>query len=157
MPIPDAERTRNDVVDLLQDAAKIWVEVEDEHGNPRKESQLDAEQIYWSTRNVDNPHFGSMAKELLKLENMADEAEDHMMPERAMVFKRQIMAICKVYRKSIDAKSSETRMDKLNSKPNLIDKFLKRESSHRLTIDEKVKSSVLEAFKGKQKENSMTE
>lgn len=155
MVLPDTERARNDVIDLLNDAAKKNVMVKNEHGIDEPKVVLDSDQIYWSTRNIDNPHFGAMAKELLKLENMRDEAFDHMTPERANVFYRQLTAICLVYRKSIDAKSSETRMDKMNSKSNLIDKLLKQKSERVLSIEDKAGSSLADAFKGKQKQNEV--
>ena len=148
MPMPDAERTRNDVIDLLNDAAQKIVYVENEHGKQEARLQLDPEQIYWITRNVDSPHFSRMALEIKKLESMADEAIDHMTPERASVFSKQIKAIVQNYKTSVDAKSSETKMDKMNAKSNIIDKFLRQRSERVLSIEDNMKKSVLDGFKG---------
>ena len=149
MVLPETERTRNDVIDLLNDAAQKIVYVENEHGKLEARSQLDPESVWAETRSVDNNRFGGALLELKKLESMADEAYEHMSPERASVIAAQIKRICYNYRISIDGKSSETRMDKHNAKSNLLDKLLRQRSERVLSIEENMKGSILDGFKGK--------
>lgn len=155
MVLPETERTRNDVIDLLNDAAQKLVVVENEHGRQELRAQLDPESIWAETRTVDNPYFGRMVLELKKLESMADEAYEHMSPERATVISAQIKRICYNYRLSIDAKSSETRMDKHNAKSNLLDKLLRQRSERVLSIEDNMKGSILDGFKGKQTKDAV--
>ena len=149
MVLPETERTRNDVIDLFNDAAQETVMIENEHGVSEPRLKLNPESIWALTRTVDSPYFGRMVLELKKYESMADEAYEHMSPDRAKVISEQIKRDCKNYRLSIDAKSSETRMDKHNAKSNVVDKLLRQRSERVLTIEDQMKHSILDGFKGK--------
>lgn len=149
MVLADTERSRNDVIDLFNDAAQKIVYIENEHGKPEPRLQLDPESIWAITRDVNSNRFSGMVHELKKLESMADECYEHMSEERATVLSRQIKAICYNYRISIDAKSSETRIDEKNTKSNIVDKLLRQRQERVLSFDDNMKRSLLDSFKGR--------
>ena len=76
-----------------------------------------------------------------------------MPQERAIQFKEDILKISESYRRSIDAKGSESRLDKHNSKQTMFDKVGKNKIERVYSMKgDKAKSSLASIFAGKQKE-----
>ena len=146
MNIPDTEQQRNDVIALLTDAAQKVEFEEQEDGKLKKVFALDVESIYWETRSVDSPSFARSTLELKNLESKADQCYFHMSKERADVISKQIKDIVANYRYSIDAKSSETRLDRNNAKPNLIDRLLRNRQEKIYNLKEQGGKSLLEGM-----------
>lgn len=153
MGIPDTEQQRNDVIALLTDAAQKVEFEEQEDGKLKKVFALDVESIYWETRSVDSPSFARSTLELKNLESKADQCYFHMSKERADVISKQIKDIVTNYRYSIDAKSSETRLDKNNAKPNLIDRLLRNRQEKIYNLKEEAKNSIWSGVTGKKANN----
>ena len=149
MGIPDTEQQRNDVIALLTDAAqKVEISTQAD-GTPQKNLILDVESIYWETRSVDSPAFARCVLETKRFESMADQCYNHMSKERADVISKQIKDIVTNFRYSIDAKSSETRLDKNNAKPNLIDRLLRNRQEKIYNLKEDAKNSIFSGITGK--------
>jgi len=75
--------------------------------------------------------------------------------ERAQVIAQEILSIGKSYRRAIDAKSSESRRDKHNSKSTLLDKMGKNKVERVYTQKGDVKRSMFDSFLGKKQEQDM--
>ena len=80
-----------------------------------------------------------------------------MSKPRAKVMAQQIMAIGASFRRSIDAKSSESLRDKLNTQSTLIDKLNRTKSERAITFKGEMKRSLKDAFLGKEAERQAEE
>lgn len=149
--IPDSEQQNNHVIDLISTAAHHMEQVEKE-GKMVKELVLDPESLYWSTRSINSNTFGRFVYELKNLESLAYEAENHMMPSRARMFKEQVLRLVDAYKKSVDGKASETIRDKHNSQLNLIDKLSKNKQERVITLPDELKHSFMAGLIGKESE-----
>ena len=79
-------------------------------------------------------------------------APDNMCEERARNLGYEIMEIGISYRRSIDAKSSESQRDKQNSQSTLIDKINKNKVERVYTMKDKVKGSLFDSIIGRDAE-----
>lgn len=115
---------------------------------------LDPESLYWATRSINSNTFGRFVYELKNLEALAYEAENHMSPNRAKVYKEQILRLVNSYKKSIDGKASESIRDKQNSQLTLIDKLSKNKQERVYTMKDEMKRSFLDGIMGKEADQS---
>ena len=140
-----------DVVDLLVTGSKGTEWVQTPEGVVRQES-IEYDSIYWSTRNINSNKFGRFVQKLKVLEGLANEAVYNMEVARSNVLVSQIKNIVSSYKRSIDAKNSETVIDKNHAQSNLLDKLLHRKSEKTLNIKDQTKKGLGSAFLARESE-----
>ena len=140
-----------DVVDLLVTGSKGTEWVQTPQGVVRQES-IEYDSIYWSTRNINSNKFGRFVQKLKVLEGLANEAIYNMEVARSNVLVSQIKNIVSSYKRSIDAKNSETVIDKNHAQSNLLDKLLHRQSEKTLNIKDQTKKGLGSAFLARESE-----
>ena len=156
--IPDGQQKYTDLIDIVIQAAQTQVDVEQKDGSITKETIIDPEVIWWKTGSVNSPTFARFALELKELERLALTAFENMMPDRARAFAHNIIDLGTSYRRSIDAKSSESRLNKENSQSTLIDKINRNKIERVYTSKgEQTKKSLADIFMGRDKENDIEE
>ncbi len=150
--IPEGSPKYNDLIDVITQAAQTTVQITQKDGTVTTETILDEEILWWKTNEVNHNQFGRFAFELKEWERMAKEAYNHMTKGRADVIATQIMDVGKSYRRSIDAKSSESMRDKNNAKSTLLDKMGRNRIEKIFTQRGNMKRSMFDSFLGKKKE-----
>lgn len=140
-----------DVVDLLITGSKDaeWVQTD---AGIIKQDSIDYDSIYWSTRNINSNKFGRFVQKLKVLEGLSKEAIYNMESSRSNVLVSQINNIVSAYKRSIDAKNSETVIDKNHAQSNLLDKLLHRKSEKTLNIKDQTKKGLGSAFLARETE-----
>ena len=151
--IPDGSAKYNDLVDVVIQSAQVTEDVRQTDGSVIKQSRTDEEILWWKTNEVNSNKFGRFALELKEWERMAQEVFGYMTYDRALVISRQIMAVAISFRRSIDAKSSESVRDKYNSKSTLVDKLGRNRVEKVFTQKGDVKNSLFNSFIGKKKQD----
>lgn len=121
MPLPESQKENEDLVDLLITSYQSVEETTGPDGTIQKNLVLEPEIAYWQLHKVNSPRFARFVLKLKKFEAKAADCFNNMSHERADVMSKQILAIGKAYRRSIDAKSSESRVDLRNAQETLID------------------------------------
>src|SRR3990172_7925451 len=147
--VPEGQPKYNDLIDIIIESAKKNVEVPQIDGTVATQTIIDPEVIWWKTGSVNSNMFSRFAFELKEFERMATEAFTHMTKERARIFGHQIIDIGTSYRRSIDAKSSESLRDKNNSQSTLIDKINRNKIEKVYTAKGEMKKSVWDGVMGR--------
>ena len=153
MVLPESQKENEDLVDLLITSYQYQEDQENPDGTISKINILDPEIPYWQLHKVNSPRFARFVLKLKKFEAKAADCFNNMSQERAEVMSKQIMAIGRAYRRSIDAKSSESRVDERNAQETLIDtlKSNKIQRSYVMRTDD-IKSGFLNGVVGKKAE-----
>ena len=152
MTIPDGTEKHNDVIDLVIQATQKIIDVRNDDGTISREQQMDTDSLWWKTHSISSNNFGQLAFELKEFERMALVARENMCRERAVQVAHEIMEISQSYRRSIDAKSSESLRDKNNSQSVLIDKVGRNRVEKVYTMKDQVNKSLLSGFLGKDRD-----
>ena len=152
--IPEGQPRYNDLIDIVVQAAQKTVDVQQKDGTITKEQEMDEEIVWWKTGSVNANTFARFAFELKEWERvMTLDVFDYMSPERAKAFALQAQTMATSYRRSIDAKSSESQRDKENSQSTLIDKINRNKIEKVYTSKtDQAKRSIADIFMGKDKE-----
>ena len=124
-------------------------------GTIEKQLVTDPEIAWWKTNLVNSPTFGRFAFELKSFEGLSEQCYNNMSKPRAKVMAQQIMAIGASFRRSIDAKSSESLRDKLNTQSTLIDKLNRTKSERAITLKGELKKSVMDGMLGREGQREM--
>ena len=113
-----------DLLDIILQSAQPVQDAPQVDGTTKKETVVDPEIIWWKTLMVGSNTLGRFAFELKEFERMAFEAFNNMSRDRAKDFAHTIIDIGSSYRRSLDAKSSESvGINKENSISTLVDKI----------------------------------
>ena len=150
--IPETQRENQDLTDLFTTASQEVKEVPDEQGIDQRVLELNPDILYYKLQNVSSNRFGRMALLVKLVEKKADEAIYNMSRERALVYKKQIIAIVEAYKRSIDAKSSESVLDKNNKMQTLIDKVKGNKQEKIYTVKDEAKNRGVLGFVGSKEE-----
>ena len=155
--IPEGTKQHNELIDFLSDACQHVEEIELPDGTIEKQLVTDPEIAWWKTNLVNSPTFGRFAFELKSFEGLAEQCYNNMSKPRAKVMAQQILAIGTSFRRSIDAKSSESLRDKLNTQSTLIDKLNRTKSERAITFKGELKRTFKDALLGKEAERQAEE
>ena len=147
--IPESQKPHNDLIDILIDACQIPIDVKFEDGHFEKHNILDSETVWWKTHLINSPTFARFSYELKTFESLASQCENNMTSMRANVISKQILLIVANYKRSIDAKSSESLRDKHNTQSTLIDKINRGKIERAVTLKGEAKASMLDSLVGK--------
>ena len=152
MPASDGQEKHNDLIDLIIQSATKTVNVKGEDGTIFQEQQMDSDSLWWKTHSISANTFGAVAFELKEWERMALQSHENMCEDRANQISHDIMEISQSFRRSIDAKSSESLRDKNNSQSVLIDKVGRNRVEKVYTMKDQVNKSLLSGFLGRDKD-----
>ncbi len=155
--IPETLKTHNDVLDLLVDACQSVKTVRNLDGTVEQTMMLDPEKTWWKTHIVNSPTFARFAYELKEFERMGKEAVFFMPADRAAVIQMQINEIGLDYRYSIDAKSSESLRNNMNTQPTLLDKMQRNRIEKAYTLKGDLKRSMMDGWLGREVERDSQE
>jgi len=150
--IPESGKQHTDLIDIIIEGSQNIEEVEQPDGKKLKQLVLDPETIWWKTGIINSPTFGRFALELKEWERQAEECFDNMPRERAYEMAKDVLEIGKSFRRSIDAKSSESLRDKNNTQSTLIDKINKNKIEKAYTIRGEGGKSLLAGIIGRDQE-----
>jgi hypothetical protein len=150
--IPQGEPKYNDLIDIMIQASQKTVDVTQKDGTIIKEQMLDEDIVWCKTGSVASNTFARMIYELKEFERTADLCFTNMCRERAEDLANLIGKMAVSYRRSVDAKSSESLRDKQNSTSTLIDKINKNKVERVYTMKDKMKSSVFDSIIGRDAE-----
>ena len=145
----------SDLVEVAMQAATQREVVRQPDDSVEVAEYVDSDILWWWSHAVNSTHFGRMALLLTEWERMADEAHARMPTERANLLAGQIKAIGKTYRRSIDAKSSESRRDDRNSQATFFDRVARRRTEHVYTAQDRQSAGLRGAFMGRRQEMDM--
>ncbi|MDE2026319.1 MAG: hypothetical protein KGJ07_07530 [Patescibacteria group bacterium] len=149
MGIPGTERDHSDVIDFITDSARERIQVRQEDDTLKTEEVLNFERIWWKTHNVNSTSFGRFAFLLKEYESLAEEAFSRMSKPRAKILAQQILARVSSYRYSIDAKSSESVLDKNNRQQTLVQMLNKNSIERKYVVKEEMKKGFASGFIGR--------
>lgn len=155
--IPESQKTHNDLIDILIESAQKVEEVDQPDGTKMKQLVLDPEIIWWKTGIVNSPSFGRFAFELKEFERLGVKCFDNMHKDRARTMAHEILDIGMSFRRSIDAKSSESLRDKHNTQSTLIDKINRNKIEKAYTIKGEKKRALSDAILGREGEKERDE
>ena len=151
----DVQAKQGDLIALVIQSVSSVRQVENEAGEIETETAIDKESLWYKTLDVSSNTFSRFALELEELARYAKSAYSSMPYERASQLENEINQIIRSYKLSIDAKGSESILDKHNRKATLIDKIVRNRNEQIVRIDGegKSKSSLMDAVLGKKKED----
>lgn len=141
-----------DLLDVILQAAQVNKDVKNPDGTITQEPQIDPEIIWWKTLMVNANTLGRFAFKLKEFERLAFEAFTNMSADKARDFAHTVIDIGTSYRRSIDAKSSESMRDKENSQSTMVDKINRSQVEKIYTAKGQVARGVLESFIHKDKD-----
>lgn len=150
---PQEQISHKDVLDAIISACQKDYTIKQADGTIKTELGLDHEALWWKTHKVSSVTFGRFAEVYKKFEKKADQCFQHMTSERATQMSSQIMLICEPFKTMVNAKSSESRLDKSNRQQTLIDTLSHNKSERVVTLKDDAQRSIKEAIVGKEKEN----
>jgi hypothetical protein len=152
VPQPEGSPKYNDLIDIIIQSSQKTIDVQQKDGTFTKEQIIDDETIWWKTGSVNANTFGRFAYELKEWERTSELAENNMSIPRAIQISQEIMGTGVSYRRSMDAKSSESQRNSQNSQSTLIDKINKNKVERVYTMKDQAKKSLFDGFLGRERE-----
>ena len=152
MPQPEGSPKFNDLIDIIIQSSQKTIDVQQKDGTVTKEQIIDDETIWWKTGSVNANTFGRFAYELKEWERTALLSNNNMSEPRSIQIGHEIMEIGISYRRSMDAKSSESQRNAQNSQSTLIDKINKNKVERVYTMKDQAKKSLFDGFLGRERE-----
>lgn len=147
--VPNSEERRNDALDFITDGMKEIVEQPNDQGMLEKVIIFNPD-IAWYKGHVINKPFGRMALQIKNLERLAKECKNFMSPDPAKEMEESIMRVVDAYKRSVDAKSSETYKDKHNTQSSLIHILNKNKVEKQYTVKGDAERTFLSGLLGRQ-------
>lgn len=149
---PEGTPKYNDLIDIIIQSSQKTIDVIQKDGTTTKEQIIDDDTIWWKTGSVNANTYGRFAFELKEWERLALNAANSMHSSRAELYAHEIMEIGVSYRRSMDAKSSESQRNAQNSQSTLIDKINKNKVERVYTMKDQAKKSLFDGFLGRERE-----
>ena len=153
---PSESVSHKDALDGLFTATQKYEERRDpKTGKIVIELVQDHKALKYKLQNIPSPYFGRYALILEKLFAKVSQAYTHMNPERADAAIKEIMGYYNSHQYSIDGKSSESRLNKLNRTANVLQILSSQKSEKTISFKEEMKQSILDGFRGKSKQEAI--
>lgn len=152
MPQPEGQPKYNDLIDIIIQSSQKTIDVPQKDGTITKEQIIDDDTVWFKTGSVNSNTYGRFAFELKEWERAAQLVENNMCVERSIQISQEIGEIGISYRRSIDAKSSESQRNASNSQSTLIDKINKNKVERVYTMKDNAKRSLFDGFLGRERE-----
>ena len=138
-----------DVISLIMASTNKIEYLESADGIPVRQEVSDPEVIYYMTRSVNNSRFNNFVFHFKQFEGMGDQCVHSMSIERARVIKEGIESLCASFKRSVDAKSSESVFDKNNRQKTFIDVLSSSKEERIVTVNSKDSKTIKEAIFGR--------
>ena len=152
MPQPEGQPKYNDLIDIIIQSSQKTIDVTQKDGSITKEQIIDDDTVWFKTGSVNANTYDRFAFELKEWERLALIVENNMSHPRALQLGHEVMEIGISYRRSIDAKSSESQRNAQNSQSTLIDKINKNKVERVYTMKDQAKKSLFDGFLGRERE-----
>lgn len=146
MSYPQGQPASKDLLDIILQASMVQKDVPLKTGETEKQSTTDAEIIWWKTLMVNANTLGRFAFKLKEFERMAFDAFNNMSADRARDFAHTVIDIGSSYRRSLDAKSSESKRNDENSQSTLVDKINRTQVEKIYTSKGEVAKGIMESI-----------
>lgn len=143
--IPKDENNRNDVFDFVVDTMKDIVEKTNDDGTLSRTAEFNPD-IAWAKGHMINQPFGRQILRLFQWEHLGPQCYNHMSLERAREMAEGIKMIGIDYRRSIDAKSSETYKDPHNTQDSLMHLLSKNKIVRQYDVKGDVQRTMLDGI-----------
>lgn len=150
----DYEVNHRDITSIMKDGMIVAVEKKGKDGKPEIEWRINDKSAWWKTHVINSPRFGLLAEALEDFATLINDCKYSMSAPRAAVVEKQLLGIVDVYRRSIDAKSSETMRDGRNAQTALVDKYLRNKQERVYDIKDGLKKSFLDGILGKESDKA---
>ena len=154
-PTQNETISHKDVLDGLITATQKYEERRDMNDKVIFELVQDHKALKYKLQNVPSPFFASYVFELEELFGKAEQCKQNMNVERANAAAIQILTKYSSHEYAIDAKSSESRLNKLNRTPNMVSILASKKSEKAITFKDEAKQSLLDGFRGKSKSEAI--
>ena len=135
-----------DLLDIILQASQTQQEVKNVDGSITNENVINPEIIWWKTLMVNSNTLGRFAFKLKEFERLAFDAFNNMSKDRARDFAHTVIDIGSSYRRSLDAKASESKRDKDNSQSTLVDKINRTQVEKIYTSKGEVARGIMESI-----------
>lgn len=156
MQQPEGQERLSDLVDIAIQSSSKTIITKNPDGTTTIDQVIDDDTIWFKTLSVFSNKFSRFALELKEWERMGERAKDNMCIERARQWNDEVKKIGISYRRSIDAKSSESMRDEHNSQSTYLDKIARNKVERVYsTKGEKLKGGIMDAIMGRDKERDM--
>ena len=152
MPQPEGQPKYNDLIDIIIQSSQKTIDVQQKDGSITKEQIIGEDTVWFKAGSVNANTYGRFAFELKEWERLALIVENNMSHPRALQLGHEVMEIGISYRRSIDAKSSESQRNAQNSQSTLIDKINKNKVERVYTMKDQAKKSLFDGFLGRERE-----
>ena len=154
----EIDQQRQDFLTALTDSVKEekWIESSTD-GTSQKIITLNYKKLWYKLQNVSSAYFGEYAYQLEEFVNMAADAYNNMSTERADVLSQQLLRKVSSHYFGIDAKSSETILDKNNNMKNLVHLLNKSEITKKYVVKGEGKKTLMDGMLGRQGSNETAE
>jgi hypothetical protein len=154
MSMPETNKSVQDMVDIIYEAAQDVEEYVDENtGEVKKRLQLDPEKLYWKSHLINSDKFGRFVLKLKQFQRLAEDAKNNMCLPRAVNLSENMIKVVKGYKYSIDAKSSETLRDKNNTQGTMLHLVGKNKIEKQYSFKDGAKKSLLSGWLGEEDRN----
>lgn len=147
------DEQKQDFLTALTDSVKEekWIE-NAEDGTTQKVVVINYKKLWYKLQNVSSQYFGEYAYQLEEFANMAADAYNNMSDERADIVSQKLLRKLNSHYFGIDAKSSETVMDKNNNMKNMVHLLNKTETTKKYIVKDEMSKNALRGFLGGGKE-----
>ena len=149
----DIDQQKQDFLTALTDSVKEekWVE-NSEDGSTQKVIAINYKKLWYKLQNVSSQYFGEYAYHLEELANLAADAYNNMPEERADIVSQQLLRKINSHYYGIDAKSSETVLDKHNNMKNMVHLLNRSETTKKYVVKDEASRNAVVGFLGGGKE-----
>lgn len=149
----DIDQQKQDFLTALTDSVKEEKWIEDPiDGSTKKVIAINYKKLWYKLQNVSSQYFGEYAYQLEEYANLAADAYNNMSDERADIVSQKLLRNLNSHYFGIDAKSSETVLDKHNNMKNMVHMLNKTETTRKYVVKDEASRNAVVGFLGGNKE-----
>ncbi|HXS61136.1 MAG TPA: hypothetical protein VN703_10045 [Candidatus Sulfopaludibacter sp.] len=150
----DIDEQKQDFLTALTDSVKEEKWIEDPvDGTTKKILSINYKKLWYKLQNISSPYFGEYAYILEEFVNLASDAYNNMSTERADILSQQLLRKINSHYFGIDAKSSETILDKHNNMKNMVHLLNRQEMTRKYVVKDEMSKNAVLGFLGKQEQH----
>lgn len=149
----ELDQQKQDFLTALTDSVKEDKWIEDPNtGESKKVTAINYKKLWYKLQNISSAYFGEYAYQLEEFVNLAADAYNNMSEERADVLSQQLLRRINSHYFAIDAKSSETVLDKNNNMKNMVHLLNRSETTKKYVVKDEISRNMLRGMLGGNKE-----
>ena len=146
--IPENDQKRNDAIDFLVEGMQDMYDEKQPDGTIKRTYAFNSESAWYKGHTINQP-FGRCALHLKRVGHLAKDCYNFMSYDRAEEMHRGLLLIEDDYKRSIDAKSSETYKDEHNTQSSLVHILSKNKIEKQITLKGDGRERFMDGFFGK--------